>query len=179
MAGEMTHEHKRPAPPPSPPIEPEVQTSAPAQTPIVPRTQIPPEEVEARLAELRKASDLREAAEIEQRKRRELAILELEDRLTRELGRRGEDFEIIDGGPVGPLAVRLGEGVTWKRYRAKVRADEDTQEDMIAFVSACMAYPDAATFREACNSRPFLWDRCADQLIKLFGAWEGKKKGKA
>ena len=139
----------------------------------------PADDVKSRLAAARDRRAAREKLFDEALELRQLAILELEDKLSTDLGKRGEDFEIVDGGPDGPIAVRLGESVLYKKWRAKVKTDKDTQEDFIAFVRPCVVYPSADKFDEIIGRRGLLLDKCAGVLAKLYGGWEDKSEGKA
>lgn len=137
------------------------------------------EDPKARLARLRDARAKREAQYDEEQEKRQLAILELEDKLSTELGVRGEAFEIVDGGPDGPIALKLGEPVLYKKYRAKVRLDKDTQEDLIAFVRPCVCFPTIDLFDQITGRRPLLLDKLGGVLSKLFGGWEDQAQGKS
>lgn len=137
-----------------------------------------PTTLEERLLAARKRKSERDTKEDDENKARSLAILELEEELAAKFGRRGEDFEIIDGGPDGPLAVKLGEGAGYKRYRAKIMASKETQEDLIAFVNPCVVFPEAKKFSEIVGRRSALYDKLGAALLRLFGLWEGREEGK-
>lgn len=111
---------------------------------------------------------------------RELAILELENRLEDEgKGPRGVNFEIVDGGSEGPIAVRLGEMVLYKRFTSTMKGDkEPTHEDLAAYVTPCVIHPERGKFLAAIDRRPVLLMRCANALTTLFGAKDEDARGK-
>jgi hypothetical protein len=136
------------------------------------------EELQARITAAAKAkADLEAGYDVEDLERK-VVLDELEVKLAKEIGRRGEAFELVDGGPEGPIALKLGEAVLYKKYKAAVAREKDTDEDLMAFVAPCVVVPEAARFHEIVFARKHLLTKCGDALLKLYGAWEDKSRGK-
>lgn len=123
----------------------------------------------ARVLETEKLSELQE-----------LKLLELENRLEDEgKGPKGTNFEIVDGGAEGPIAVRLGELVLYRRFTATMKGDkEPTHEDLFAYVAPCVLFPDKEAFKGIAERKPVLVMRCANALTTLFGAKDEDARGK-
>jgi hypothetical protein len=110
----------------------------------------------------------------------ELAMIELENRLEDEgKGPRGIHFELVDGGADGPIAVRLGEMILYKRFTATMKGDkEPSHEDLVAYVTPCVLHPDRQAFLALVDKKPVLAMRCANALTTLFGAKDEDARGK-
>jgi len=105
--------------------------------------------------------------------------LELEDQFEEEFGPRGEAFEIVNFQHDGPIAVRRGEPVLFKRFQASMPGDKDpTPEAIYAFVKPCLIYPEKAAFDEIIGKRPQIATRVCNALAVLMGAKEGADRGK-
>lgn len=116
--------------------------------------------VAAREAKAKREADAKAVAET-----RELTVLDLEARLEKELGPRGEQFEIVDTVE-GPIAVKLGEAILYTRFSGS----KVTESDVHDFVFPCLVHPDPAKYLELVGRRPHLAVRCASALAALFGA---------
>lgn len=138
----------------------------------------PPADLDARLAAANELLDADDEKRVAVQQLRELAIKELDVKLRAELGVRGEDFEIVDGGPEGPLAVKLGPTVLYKRWKDLVKREKDTDADLFSFVAPCVAFPDRETFAAIVGKRIHLLTKCGDALLRLYGGWEEKRQGK-
>jgi len=117
---------------------------------------------ESKIAELKKAKELLDAEAAERRAGWDLEALELEVKLSRELGPRREAFEIVQT-PVGPFALKLGDSVTFKR----LQSTECKHEDQFDFVLEQIAHPDADKARAALGRYRGLVPRCWDVLVAL------------
>jgi hypothetical protein len=120
----------------------------------------------------------RKQKEDEENKLRRAVILELEAQLSAQLGRRGEDFQIVDGGPFGPIGVKPPSAIAYKQYRAKLMKDKETQEDLIALVNPCVIHPETKKFGEIVAAKPALYDVLGARVLELGGLWEEKEAGK-
>ena len=127
-----------------------------------------------RLEELRAAKAARDSQKKAEADARELACLELEEKFTKELGPRGTQFEIIDT-PEGPIVVRLGEAVLFKRMRDK--PGEANSEDLQNFVSPCVVHPDKAAFSAMIEKRFGVLMRCSAALITLYSGAAAARAG--
>lgn len=137
------------------------------------------EELQARITAAATARSKIDAADELVDLERQAVLAELEVKLTATLGRRGEAFEIVDGGPEGPIAMKLGESVLYKTYRTKVRADSLTEDDVLAFVTPSVIVPEqAAQFHEIVGRRRHLLAKCQAAMLVLYGGWEDKSRGK-
>lgn len=132
-----------------------------------------------RLAELMDRKDKRDKARDQQAAAFKLKELELEDQYEGELGPRGEAFEIINLAHDGPVVVRRGEAVLFKRFQASMPGDKDpTPEAIYAFVKPCLVYPEVSVFNEIISKRPQYATRVCNALCVLMGAKEGADRGK-
>jgi hypothetical protein len=120
----------------------------------------------------------RKTAEHEADTARRVAILELEAQLSTQLGRRGEDFQIVDAGPFGPIGVKPPSAIAYKTYRNKLMKDKETQEDLIALVNPCILYPEPKKAAEILAAKPALYDVLGARVLELGGLWEEKEAGK-
>lgn len=139
------------------------------------------EEKTARLAAARATVAALAAAEQEAADDRELAILELEISLTAKHGPRGNQYEIVDGGHEGPVAVKLGDLVVYKRFQSAVTDEKGkglTPELAFEYVFPCLAFPDADSFKAIYQRRPGLVFRCATALSQLFAGKESSDREK-
>jgi hypothetical protein len=136
--------------------------------------------IEARMARAREAQSKRQDAAARARQLEELAILELENRLEEEgKGPRGVNFEIVDGGSEGPIAVRLGDLVVFKRFQATMKGDkEPSHEDHYNFVAPSLLYPEKDKFNAIVGRRAVLLLRCSNALATLYGARDDEARGK-
>lgn len=130
-------------------------------------------ETNEKLVAMRAAKAEREAAAAAAAEARELAVLELEDRLTTELkGARGEAFEIVETVD-GPIAVKLGVKTLFKTFRASKMDEEAAYQ----FVGPCLL-TDVDAFKQIIGNRPGVLDRCATALASLYGVNVKVESGK-
>jgi len=109
---------------------------------------------------------------------RRAAILRAEREWAAKLGGPvGEAFAVVDGGAEGPIVLRLGEFVLYKRFQAAIDP-KITLEACDFFVRPCVVYPDAAKFGEIVERRAGLLFSCATELGNLFGKNEAATRGK-
>jgi hypothetical protein len=139
-------------------------------------------DTKARLAAAREAlAGLAEKRE-EENAEHELAGAELEVKCEKEIGKRGDAYELVDCGPAeGWIVVRRveGAGVLYKRFSAAMAGGKDpTQEDLDLYVAPCIAHPEKETVRGIFERRPHLKLRCANALTTLFGAKEDATRSK-
>jgi hypothetical protein len=136
------------------------------------------ETTEAKRKRLLAEKEKRDDAEIEAAKLREIQELELDEKYSRELGPRGVAFDILKTSK-GPIAVRLGEAVLYKRFRAKyVGEKEPTLEDIQAFVQPCVLYPERDIFLDLIDKHAMLGSAIANLLADLYVAKEKDTRGK-
>ncbi|HEX8795452.1 MAG TPA: hypothetical protein VF765_31095 [Polyangiaceae bacterium] len=140
-------------------------------------------EAKQRLRELRANKAKREEEEEREREARELEELELEERFSKELGKRGRDFEIVTMKWCEPivLASKAEEGgfALYKRFMKANAGDNDpTPEDMHSYVFPCVVHPSKERFAELESKFPHIATRCANALIVLHGMKEKKDQGK-
>lgn len=122
-------------------------------------------DIKAKLAAAREAKAKRDEEALAKAEAAELALLELEERLTDELGPRGEEFEIVET-PDGLVAIKLGDSLLHKRFSNS----KCTDEDVFAYVDPCVVHPSTEAFRAMAGKRPAIVVRCASALASLFGA---------
>ena len=130
-----------------------------------------------RLAAARAEKAKREEARQAERNAAELAKLELEEKLEKELGGPlGRAFAIVDVSELGEghVAVKLGLDVLWNTFKASKMSVADVD----AFVAPCVAHPSVDEYRAIIRRRPYIADRCAAALAKLYGADADEKAGK-
>jgi len=139
------------------------------------------EATKARLAAAREAlAGIAEKRE-EDSAAHELEGLELEVRCERELGKRGDAYELVDCGAEGWIVVKRIEGgaVLYKRFTGAMAGGKDpTQEDLDLYVTPCIAIPEREAVRAIFERRPHLKLRCANALTTLFGAKEETTRSK-
>lgn len=130
-------------------------------------------------------SDLLERREKRLREREKQAAafdrkeLELEDKYEDELGPRGQEFEIVNLAGHGPIVIRRGEMVLYKRFQAAMSNGKDpSPEDVYGFVWPCIAYPEKSAFDAIVDKRPHIAMRLANALLTLMGAKEVSDRGK-
>jgi hypothetical protein len=131
------------------------------------------DDVKAKLAEARKAKEERQKAREGDAEARELAILELEEKLEAEHGARGVMFEIVDTVE-GPIAVKLGEAVLHTRFQQSKMTDAELDE----YVRPCVVHPSKEKYLEIVGRRPAIALRCASALATLFGVKADVDSGK-
>jgi len=120
--------------------------------------------------ELLAARAAREAQAAKDDEAHELLVLELEDRFSSELGKRGVAFEIANednAAGAGPIVVKPAEPVTFKAFQAKSGA---TLEDTLAFVTPSVVYPSREIWTALAVQRQSLLYRAAAALMTLHGA---------
>lgn len=132
----------------------------------------------AKRTELLAAKAEREAVAAVAVERHQDAILELEERFSRELGARGNAYEIVnednDCG-VGPIVVKRAEDLAMKQWEAK---EGDTPEDRFLLVRPCVVYPEAGEFVRIATDRSKLVLRCCAAILALAGAKRAGRQGK-
>jgi hypothetical protein len=130
-------------------------------------------DIQAKLAEKRAAKEEREAARVAEGVHKELLILELEEKLEKELGARGSFFEIVDTVE-GPIALMLGAAVLHTRFQASKVTDQDIHD----YVFPCVVHPEKEKYLEIVGRRPGVALRCANALAILYGAKANADAGK-
>lgn len=129
-----------------------------------------------KLAAARADKAKREEAKQAERDAAELERLELEDRFEKELGPMGRAFAIVDASELGEghIVLKLGEDVLWNAFKAS----KMNVVDVDTFVMPNVAHPTRDDYRKIVKRRPFIADRCAAALAKLYGADADEKAGK-
>lgn len=132
--------------------------------------------VEARLAAARLRAEAKAQAREEEAKLRELALLELTEKLEEEHGGAGE-VVVIDGGEAGPIGMKLGAAVLYKQWRSsidknqkKLGTDGITLEACQIFVTPCVLHPTKELFGQVVEKFPGLLYVCANALEALYTA---------
>jgi hypothetical protein len=123
----------------------------------------PPKTLNERLADARKAKEAIQAAAAERAKELELEALELEERLTRELGGpMGVQFA-IEIVPEGCIAVKLGASGLYKRFQSGSLSFEEQYE----FIVDQLVYPTRERADQIMGARRGVVTRLSDALIRL------------
>ena len=120
--------------------------------------------------ELLQARAARDEAATAAREAHDFLVLELEDRFSTELGKRGVAFEIANeenSGDAGPIVVKRGEAAAFKAYQSK---DGASLEDTFAFVSPAVVYPDKPAWNAISMTAPALVYRACAALLQLYGS---------
>lgn len=126
------------------------------------------------LEELRERKRLREEDIAKAKAARECIFLELEEKLTDDLGGpRGVAFEIIDVIGEVPIVVKPGSVVLFKQ----VQESKMSLDDLQRFVTACLVTPDKTAFAEIVERRAGVVTRCTDALVTLYRG-EAVEQGK-
>jgi hypothetical protein len=148
-----------------------IPSSAPPGAPLTKQERLA--ELRRRIYEIEKKNDSEDEDRL-------LRMAELEVEYTEKFGRRGEDWDLVDAGPHGPIVVKRGDAVTAKAYRAKLRKANysPTDEDDIAFVTPNVEYPSTKELHEIIFNRKFLLPKLVDAVSTLFGLWEDKAQKK-
>ncbi len=101
------------------------------------------EEKESRLDELRRLKAAREAKQRDEDDAKEVALLELEEKFSGELGRKGVDFDIIDTVE-GPIVIKRVPMLVLKQWDDAMSALGKKNPDvhlLYKFTSAGIAHP--------------------------------------
>lgn len=131
------------------------------------------------LADLLERKETRERAREKQAAAFARKELELADQYEDELGPRGQEFEIVNTTSDGPIVIRRGEMVLYKRFQAAMAGGKDpSPEDVHSFVWPCVAYPEKSAFNAIVDKRPHIGMRLANALLTLMGAKEVSDRGK-
>jgi hypothetical protein len=131
----------------------------------------------------------REAAEAEiakleadaaaEREARAVALLEARVKYSKELGREGVDFKVIDAGGEGMIVLKLAPMVVYQNFHSALQeSDKVSLSIQERFILPCVAFPEKREILEILNRRPVLYRDLCDALLVLHGANEGEKKGK-
>jgi hypothetical protein len=119
-----------------------------------------------------------EEALLEKAKAREVEALELELSLSTKLGPRGEAWDMLATSE-GPIAVKLGEAVLYKKLRACYKGtNEPTLEDLESFVLPSLVSPSRDRFLEIVDKRPAVYLALSSLLADLYVAKERDTRGK-
>lgn len=117
---------------------------------------------------------------------RELALLEAEIKYSGELGKKGEAWDLVDGGAEGPIVVKKGEAVLYKAWRseidknkAKTGGDGITLEACHRFAAPQVVFPDSKAFAALVENRQGLLYSCANALEMLHSSNEALTRGKS
>jgi hypothetical protein len=127
------------------------------------------ETMAARRERLLRARAEREEAARSEREAHELVVLELEDRFSSELGKRGSAFELVNeenSCGEGPIVVKAGDTVAHKAWMAKAGA---TIEDQFAYAVPWVIYPERELASALFLRRPQLLSRVVIALNQLYG----------
>jgi hypothetical protein len=150
---------------------------APNPLAVVPPT--PAEEtIEQKIARLTKAREERDEAARLAALAHQALCLELDDRFSRELGPRGQAWELVNEDNTngeGPIVVKLGDPVAHKLWQSKPGA---APEDAFRYVEPSVVYPAKDVFTAIVNRRPQLLLRATAAVTALFGFSEGVLRGK-
>lgn len=133
----------------------------------------------AELAALRQARAERELAHKAKTDLLELEELRLEDKLARELGLRGIDFEICVSNAGELVAMRRdlptgGSATIFKRWQAALTTPETAEQ----YVTPFLVHTTLDSFASLLEREPHMVLRCANALQGLHGAGEAVKRGK-
>lgn len=131
-------------------------------------------DVANRIEELKKRKAEREEKLRQEAEARELEELELEDKLSSEIGVRGKDFEIINTD-IGLFAVKKPDFVVAKRFNA---AETKGEEEIIQFVRPCLLFPDATRALAQFQAHAGAASRCCLALIAMHEAAGVARAGK-
>lgn len=131
--------------------------------------------IHERLAQARAAKADLDKAKADEDLSYEFARLELELKLTKELGPINVDFAIVDTSTV-PVAVKLVAGgeVLHKQFTNTKITDEST----IDFAKAHLASPSVDVFKELLSKRPAIAARCTNALLDLYAGRRKVEEGK-
>jgi|HubBroStandDraft_6_1064221.scaffolds.fasta_scaffold10345_6 hypothetical protein len=137
-----------------------------------------PESREARRAELVAKQAAREK-ELEEREEahRDLC-LELVDKYSGDLGVRGESWDLVNElnvGGVGPIIIKEGDPTKYKKWSSSPGL---APEDVAAYVLDSVVYPERREAADIIHRKPILGLEVVTALNGLFGAKEGKLRGK-
>lgn len=145
------------------------------------------QDLDARLKAAEERKALREAKAEKEDKARRLATLELEEQLEEKFaGRAGEAFTILDAGPEGLVAFRVGEAVLYKQFNAEIDKNKEkrggdgiTPEACQRFVTPLLVHPeDKAEFLGICERRQGLLFRAAGAVATLYSAKRSEEDAK-
>lgn len=138
------------------------------------------EDIKVRLTAARDAKAKRDADTEAEKERRELATLDLEEKWEKELGgKRGEAFEIVDGGTAGliVLAVKQGGAVFHKQFMASAQK-EITLEACQRWTMACVVEPAPTELVASVGERVGIYTVCANKLVALYEGGRFREMGK-
>lgn len=123
-----------------------------------------------RKTELLERRAKREAELQAQEEASELAVLELEDRLSSATCMRGRQFEIIEIEDIGepPIAVRCDVAGIQALHKAFMNSKMNAS-DLDSFIVPCLASGTPEEFRAIVARRPAVAVRCANAIITLLG----------
>lgn len=129
------------------------------------------------LAALRKKKAEREAGKDKARQKAELERLRLEDRFEEEIGGLGRDFCIVDVSDLdeGFVVLKRGEPVLWTTFKKSKMNEVDTE----GFVLPSVVHPTKDDYRKLVMKRPFVAERCANEVAKLYGVKVKEDEGKS
>ncbi len=139
--------------------------------------------IEEKLALAREKKAKREAAVEVASQARELEILELEEEYETKFGPRGNSWELIDTVE-GPVVIRLGESVLFKKFNAEVDAASTNKKPVeIAhqhnFVLPNVLHPDPDKFKAMVAKRPGMLGVLSTRLWALYNGRANENAGKA
>lgn len=140
--------------------------------------EIPPPADEAdELATLRQNKARREETRAKERQAAELERLRLEERFEQEIGGLGRDFCIVDASDLGEgfVVLKRGESVLWTSFKKSKMNEVDVE----GFVLPSVVHPAKDEYRKVVMRRPFVAERCANELGKLYGVKGKEDEGKA
>lgn len=135
-------------------------------------------DIRERLKASRDALAVIEAKADEAEELRELAVNEVTIKLAETHGLPGKDFAVLDT-TAGPIALKPGLTVYWKKYLAKVPdKGQPTHEDAYAYVAPCVIHPSRDDFDKILETRPAIVQQCANVLTDLYQGKDLSKRPK-
>lgn len=112
----------------------------------------------------------------------QLEGLELEEKFTKELGRLGVAFAMVDATEQqeGFIVVKLGSDLSFRAYVDAVTVAEGSPPaaDLYAFVGPCVVHPTLEQYADIVRRKGFIANRAADALASLHGTRKKKVEGK-
>lgn len=138
----------------------------------------PADAIDDRLRAAREAKEAREKTREKAAEALELQLLELEAKYEPELGPMGKAFFILTT-TMGPVVIKRGDSVVYKRFEALQKADKATTEkSLLDLIVPCLVYPDKDTFIGMVDELKGLPVRLATRLVDLYQGKEVEDAGK-
>jgi hypothetical protein len=134
------------------------------------------ESLEEKRSRLRAEAKKREEAQKAKALENEVALLELIDKYEREIGPRGQSWDVVDATRWGEgfFVVRLGAGINFQTYADSKMGPADKHD----FICPCLVHPDVETYRAARARRPAIDFEISNVLAVLYGVKLKDDEGK-